>query len=548
MSLQTQMQNAADALALAGADELNRAPGSRDRATKAINDAKNRLVFNGLAGMGSSNVQVKSIVFYQDLPPASQPISNGTVAPDDGHARFVAVTLEPVKIFSIFPVSFIESGAADNISAGAVAVAGMDEVACKYTPMFICNPWETSGLTYDQATTALLNASKGELVALQAAGNGQYGPGNYGWVQAPVDVKASGTCGTASQMAQEIAQSTPFVCFDNTSINTETGNLGGSANNAINTRFDLYGGAFNKCNGNSLYKPAQNVRKGYLQTNKGKSGACSQAAQDPYPSGNIYAMGFPLDSNMLNADGTPNTSSTAPLLGNSDWPCGDVSTDTTATAPPTVACTTNCKNNPTTLTVDSTAGIYAGMGITVNGSPTGAYVASIDPTAGTIQTSEGLAIAVGPSTPVTLVGYWNSAHPVGTSGHSNPPSGCFTSPVGISRQDVAQYEIDNGYVNDLSSGDPSTGIQESGAPACYTKNDADESRRDLNVAVLNCKALEAAGYTLNGSSKGLPVAAFAKFFMTQPVETSQGAIYGEFSGISTPGNSSSLYYQVQLYR
>ena len=48
LSLQTQAQNAADALALAGGAELNRAPGSRAKATLAINN----LVQNGVAGMG----------------------------------------------------------------------------------------------------------------------------------------------------------------------------------------------------------------------------------------------------------------------------------------------------------------------------------------------------------------------------------------------------------------------------------------------------------------------------------------------------------------
>src|SRR5437879_3910290 len=49
MSLQTQMQEAADALALAGARELNQRSGARTRATSAINN----LVTNGLSGMGT---------------------------------------------------------------------------------------------------------------------------------------------------------------------------------------------------------------------------------------------------------------------------------------------------------------------------------------------------------------------------------------------------------------------------------------------------------------------------------------------------------------
>src|SRR5450759_1434759 len=67
MSLQTQMQNAADALALAGARELNKRAGARNRATNAINN----LVTNGLAGMGiTTSVTAMPPVFYSALPVA----------------------------------------------------------------------------------------------------------------------------------------------------------------------------------------------------------------------------------------------------------------------------------------------------------------------------------------------------------------------------------------------------------------------------------------------------------------------------------------------
>src|SRR4029077_14705241 len=56
MSLQTQLQNGADALALAGAAELDRTPTAIERATRAIN----RLITNSsLFGSGSDrNVRV----------------------------------------------------------------------------------------------------------------------------------------------------------------------------------------------------------------------------------------------------------------------------------------------------------------------------------------------------------------------------------------------------------------------------------------------------------------------------------------------------------
>src|SRR5262249_34665719 len=153
-SLQTQLQNIADAAALAGAAELNRAPGARNRATNAISN----LINNRLAGMDVTDVTLDTpIKFYETLPQGDHYPPWSTESPDDGHPRFVAVKLSHT-MNTIFPVNFLNPGGTDGYTAGAQAVAGNDTVACKYTPMFICNPYETNAMTYDQATAALQNA------------------------------------------------------------------------------------------------------------------------------------------------------------------------------------------------------------------------------------------------------------------------------------------------------------------------------------------------------------------------------------------------------
>ena len=68
-SLQTQMQAAADAAALAGAAELNGKTGARSRATAAINN----YLSNHLSGMGiATAVQHSAPAYYSALPPANQ--------------------------------------------------------------------------------------------------------------------------------------------------------------------------------------------------------------------------------------------------------------------------------------------------------------------------------------------------------------------------------------------------------------------------------------------------------------------------------------------
>src|SRR5499433_3615868 len=104
MSLQTQLQNGADALALAGAAELDRTPTAIQRATHAIN----RLIANSsLLGSGSDrNVRVARINFLRSLPSRdSDPILPGNRTNDPTLAAFVEVMVEPIALRTILPAS-----------------------------------------------------------------------------------------------------------------------------------------------------------------------------------------------------------------------------------------------------------------------------------------------------------------------------------------------------------------------------------------------------------------------------------------------------------
>src|SRR5437660_11339083 len=105
MSLQTQLQNGADALALAGAAELDRLPTSINRAINAIN---NLVTNSSLFGSGSDrNVRVARIRFLRSLPVRdSDPVLSGNLTADPTQAAFVEVTVEPVGLATILPASF----------------------------------------------------------------------------------------------------------------------------------------------------------------------------------------------------------------------------------------------------------------------------------------------------------------------------------------------------------------------------------------------------------------------------------------------------------
>src|SRR5262249_56045912 len=115
----------------------------------------NRSFFGG----GSDrNVRVAGIRFLRSLPVRdSDPILPGNLTSDPTQAAFVEVTVKPIALPTILPASFF--GGSNLLTVGAQAVAGFDQVVCDFTPIFICNPFETGGMTYREATEALVSAS-----------------------------------------------------------------------------------------------------------------------------------------------------------------------------------------------------------------------------------------------------------------------------------------------------------------------------------------------------------------------------------------------------
>src|SRR5260221_5727990 len=138
MSLQTQLQNAADALAIAGAAELDRLPDAEERALRAIQN----LVGNS-SSFGSNarkNVQIENVRFLSQIPESdADPESTSVVARDPTSARFVSVAVRPVKLETILPAALFAGS--NTLTTGASAVAGFDQVVCQFPPLFVCNPY-----------------------------------------------------------------------------------------------------------------------------------------------------------------------------------------------------------------------------------------------------------------------------------------------------------------------------------------------------------------------------------------------------------------------
>ena len=188
------MQKAADAYAIAGAAELDRLTTSTGRAYNAI---QNRMAgtISGSDVITGNSVTVSNIRFLATLPASDTTaitavlcLNNGCTTAQSVQARFVEVTVTPRAMSTILPVRFMDTTFGTTVTTGASAVAGRDGVSCGLTPMFICNPFEQTGDSYDQATSRLETANtdatfKSKLIRLADPGpSGTWGPGDFGYL------------------------------------------------------------------------------------------------------------------------------------------------------------------------------------------------------------------------------------------------------------------------------------------------------------------------------------------------------------------------------
>jgi Putative Flp pilus-assembly TadE/G-like len=347
MSLQTQLQHGADALALAGAAELDRTPTAIERANKAIGfrcqsnsptceplegGHGHGLVSNwSLFGSGPDrNVRVAGIRFLRSLPVRdSDPILPGNWTSDPTQAAYVEVTVKPIASPTILPASLF--GGSNVLTVGAQAVAGFDQVVCDFTPIFICNPFETPGMTYRQATTALASAShdpaaQRRLIRLSRTQEkiGAFSRGDFGYLTPITGSLPAHACGPVSGggIGQATAASRPPTCLRLSGVDLQPGN-DRVAMDGLNTRFDIYADGFESCKAN--YVADVNVRKGYSAP--GNVNWCdARPAGGNWPIADANAAALPLDQNMIVASTDEDGDQTQGLdttvaIGNGIWDC-----------------------------------------------------------------------------------------------------------------------------------------------------------------------------------------------------------------------------------
>jgi Flp pilus assembly protein TadG len=306
-TLDTEMQSAADALALAGAAELDGNTDAVDRAKAAMDNlVQNDQTFAN----GARQISGYSARFLSAIPADDRPITEATEIDDEdtdqASARFVEVTLTSDNAGLIDTLFAPAVGGGPTAGASAVAVAGFTQAVCKFTPLFICNPYPDEQALLDKLDNwnDADNADRPRLINLKKwSGSGQLSPGNFGFLDTP------GHNGAAA-LRDALAVDEPAACFSQNGVDLHQGNVA-SVRQAINARFDLYEGSFNSNKNDEAYRPALNVVKGYtLQS----GGACTNNNQLD----TTNAKPLPLDETWTQLADT-----TGARWGSGDWDCAN---------------------------------------------------------------------------------------------------------------------------------------------------------------------------------------------------------------------------------
>ena len=251
-SLDSELQNAADQAALAAATQLDRQPGSMEKAIAAAQSLvlnKTLMSNDGNADDRAITVPTAGVIFYATKADAENGTNGFTAVTNYANANFVRVSVNPRRAhYALTPVV----AAFRSADLGAEAVSGVGSAICKVPPLMMCNPQENVDPLNPLAFNA--NAYRGIGLHLVEGGGGSWTPGNFGYLQ-------TGLGPGANVLEYALgANVPPGNCLATDGVTTKPGE-NTSVTDAINTRFDIYeNGLTNACT-NGTCSPSPNVRK-----------------------------------------------------------------------------------------------------------------------------------------------------------------------------------------------------------------------------------------------------------------------------------------------
>lgn len=324
----TQAQAAADAAAIAAANQLDGGPNAIARAERAAENAspliENSQTFAKNTG-GVAEVEI-TLRFLTDLPDDDDtPIDYGALETFvDEEAEFVEATTE-ILTHSNFALPAL--GIENTRQVSAVAIAGQDAAVCRITPFAICNPNEDPSAGGSTSFDVNEWIGKQIIVKHETGPNASWRPGNFGFLK-PKGIDDENINSGAKAMGAMLAGiDGANQCFS-TGLDMRTGQID-AIRSALNVRFDVYENPhFNNENNGGQgqnpvdFPPATNVTKGWLETD-----GCSQEYDaafdknspdfDPLNEDDAV-MGLPPDNGAAAFDQVP-----AGSFGDGKWDCAD---------------------------------------------------------------------------------------------------------------------------------------------------------------------------------------------------------------------------------
>ena len=309
MTMDSELQNAADQAALAAATQLTGQTGAMNEAEAA---ARNYFVNETRAAAGDAPIDDFTLTFYEaefdddgDLSADLEPLDR-TDSDNDALAKVVEVTIAARRTkFALTPVmGRLFSG---NVQAKAKAM--LDEATCNISPMMFCAPSASYGADgSDVGSTMRLHLRDPDVETSELAVEA---PGNFGFLDIHYDPtkKPNDRMGLNTQSG---------VCVGSRVV-SEPGNRTVETR-YFNTRFQWYESSANsaKCDAAGNYCASQNVRHGYVQVQKTNSStptaACKANPSNGDPWVEMANAGYPNES-CINSG----TCSFTTGLTNSDW-------------------------------------------------------------------------------------------------------------------------------------------------------------------------------------------------------------------------------------
>lgn len=286
--LRTEMQNAADAAALAAAAELN---AEEDAIARAELAGRNLLESDSHFAAADDKALLGEgddigFEFFSAIAPEPK-----TTTTNYADAHYVRVTLDPaldedgeggrygIDLFFLPVLNVLGIPTQRFVDLKASALAGRHFYVCNYPPMMICDPLEAEGGLEEEMEV-------GQQIVLKKQGGGStWGSGMFGFLY-PRDPDTGEYIPGSAVLGPYLADESKMGCTPPV-VKTRTGNIA-NLSNAWNTRFDIYDkNPFNYPTAYQDYPPATNITDygGYYNpsnTNQcAPSGYCDDNPTEP---------------------------------------------------------------------------------------------------------------------------------------------------------------------------------------------------------------------------------------------------------------------------